>query len=186
MSREPPDDRGLAARRSTTIVVQYCRRLWTSRGEPAVVPLAVASRAHTATTCSDVPRPNSSSVGPSKNALAVAQRVMARTLLQRQSRLVSTDAWRPCSHPRASRWLPVHDAADPFGHPASTGGAEAIAARSHRCGPAARKLMALGPMAPHTRHPNTSAALLTEDRMRGCMLGGQRYFVQLVLSSRQR
>jgi glycosyltransferase involved in cell wall biosynthesis len=129
-----------------------------------------------------------------QNALAVAQRVMARTLLQAASHAyVSTDAWRPCLAPLAPRagysftTLPI-----PSSIPRGIDGAATIAARRQSLlGPSSRKLVGhFGTYGSHITPILTPAllALLTDEQDASvvCLGGGSDDFAQSLLSSAPR
>jgi glycosyltransferase involved in cell wall biosynthesis len=134
-----PDSRQLIDRwlegRSTTIVVQYVPTAFGLRGAnlPLCRWLLHRAQHHRDTIQVMFHEPYFKFVWSPvrQNALAVAQRVMARTLLQAASHAyVSTDAWRPCLAPLAPRHnysfttLPI-----PSSIPRSTDRPDIIAAR---------------------------------------------------------
>jgi glycosyltransferase involved in cell wall biosynthesis len=181
--------------RSTTIVVQYVPTAFGLRGAnlPLCRWLLHRAQHHHDTIQVMFHEPYFKFVWSPvrQNALAVAQRMMARTLLQAASHAyISTDAWRPCLAPLAPRTnYPFTTLPIPSSIPRSTDRADVIAARrASFVGSSSRKLVGhFGTYGSHIT-PLLKPALVTllsEDPNveAVCLGGGSDDFVRSILAS---
>lgn len=180
--------------RSTTIVVQYVPTAFGLRGAnlPLCRWLLHRAQHHGTTVQVMFHEPYFKFVWSPvrQNALAVAQRVMARTLLQAASHAyISTDAWRPCLAPLATRdKYPFTTLPIPSSIPKSTEPPEVVdARRASLVSPGQRLVGHFGTYGSHITPILTPAlvTLLNEDASVSavCLGGKSDDFVESVLNA---